>query len=146
MDKQLATMGRVFQALGDPTRLRILGLLLGGEVCVCHIHESLGIPQPKASRHLAYLRRTGLVETRKQGLWVYYRLADSRDALVRTIREVVTHTLGHVATVRRDAVRLEKKTGCCVPSAITAPALPCCAPASLKSHPSASVSLVHERY
>jgi len=139
MDKQLTTMGRVFQALGDPTRLRILGLLLGGEVCVCHIHESLGIPQPKASRHLAYLRRTGLVETRKQGLWVYYRLADSRDALIRTIRQVVTHTLGHVATVRRDAARLEKKTGCCMPNSATADALPCCTPARPESHASASL-------
>jgi len=53
MDKQLIAMERVFQALGDKTRLRILGLLLTGEVCVCHIHESLGVSQPNASRHLA---------------------------------------------------------------------------------------------
>ena len=138
MEKQLTMMGRVFQALGDPTRLRILGLLLAGEVCVCHIHESLGISQPKASRHLAYLRRTGLVETRREGLWVYYRLADSRDALIRTIREVVTHTLGHLTTVRRDAARLEKKTGCCVPAGAGAPALACCAAASEESSERAS--------
>ena len=126
MDKQLSTMQRVFQALGDVTRLRILGLLLTGEVCVCHIHESLGVSQPKASRHLAYLRRSGLVETRRQGLWVYYRLAASNDALIRTLREVVTHTLAHVTTVRRDAARLQKKTGCCVPEASTSPTYACC--------------------
>ena len=67
-------MAALFQALGDATRLRILGLLLSGEVCVCHIHESLRIPQPKVSRHLAYLRRSGLVDTRRDGLWVFYRL------------------------------------------------------------------------
>src|SRR5712692_8448887 len=64
MTKHMSEMERLFKALADATRLRILGLLLTGEVCVCHIHESLKIPQPKASRHLAYLRRAGLVETR----------------------------------------------------------------------------------
>src|SRR5215468_1525454 len=126
MDKQLATMEGVFQALGDKTRLRILGLLLTGEVCVCHIHESLGVSQPKASRHLAYLRRSGMVQTRRDGLWVYYRLADSNDALIRTIREVVTHALSHLAIVRRDAARLQKKTGCCLPASPGAPMLTCC--------------------
>src|SRR4029077_9887503 len=116
MKKPLTEMERVFKALADTTRLRILGLLLAGEVCVCHIHESLRVSQPKASRHLAYLPRAGLVETRRQGLWVYYRLAESADPVVSTIREVVTHTLGHVATVQRDADRLQKKTGCCLPA------------------------------
>ena len=63
----IAEMETLFQALADETRLRILGLLLAGEVCVCDIHESLKVPQPKASRHLAYLRRSGLVETRREG-------------------------------------------------------------------------------
>lgn len=126
MDKQLSTMEKVFQALGDKTRLRILGLLLTGEVCVCNIHETLGISQPKASRHLAYLRRSGIVQTRREGLWIYYRLADSSDGLIRTIREVVTHSLGHLATVRRDAARLQKKTGCCLPDSAPAPTLSCC--------------------
>src|ERR1700752_1846813 len=74
MAKQLPEMETLFKALADATRLRILGLLLTGEVCVCDIHESLKIPQPKASRHLAYLRRSGLVDTRRDGLWVHYRL------------------------------------------------------------------------
>ena len=117
----------LFQALGDANRLRILGLLLTGEVCVCHIHESLRISQPKASRHLAYLRKAGLVETRRQGLWVYYRLADkSGDPVTKTIRDVVTHTLGHIATVRRDADRLQKKTGCCLPTSAASPTFACC--------------------
>src|SRR6188508_825593 len=96
MDSRLASMERLFQALGDVTRLRILGLLMTGEVCVCHIHESLKISQPKASRHLAYLRRAGLVTTRREGLWVHYQLAPATDPVVATIQQAVTHALGHV--------------------------------------------------
>jgi ArsR family transcriptional regulator, arsenate/arsenite/antimonite-responsive transcriptional repressor len=128
MTTQLRSMERLFQALGDATRLRILGLLLTGEVCVCDIHESLKISQPKASRHLAYLRRAGLVASRREGLWMHYRLAETRDPLVETIRQAVTHTLGHVDSVRRDADRLQKKTGCCLPSAVRSPTWTCCPP------------------
>jgi ArsR family transcriptional regulator len=120
-------MERLFQALGDTTRLRILGLLLTGEVCVCDIHDSLKIPQPKASRHLAYLKRAGLVEARRQGLWMYYRLAEIADPLLDTVRGAVTHTLSHVESVRRDASRLQKKNGCCLPTVVGPAALKCCA-------------------
>jgi ArsR family transcriptional regulator, arsenate/arsenite/antimonite-responsive transcriptional repressor len=115
MSKQLSELDRLFKALADPTRLRILGLLLTGEVCVCHIHESLRIPQPKASRHLAYLRRAGLVDTRRDGLWIHYRLAVSDDPVVRIIQQAVAHSLRHVEAVEKDADRLQKKTGCCLP-------------------------------
>src|SRR5213592_1045811 len=87
MSHPLIEMERVFKALGDCTRLRILGLLLTGEVCVCDIHESLRIPQPKASRHLAYLRRSGLVETRRDGLWVHYRMATLADPVLGAIAD-----------------------------------------------------------
>jgi ArsR family transcriptional regulator len=126
MTKPLADLERLFQALGDETRLRILGLLLTGEVCVCHIHESLRVPQPKASRHLAYLRRAGLVKTRRDGLWVHYRLAESSDPVIGMIRQAVAHALGHVDGVQRDTARLQKKTGCCLPAAADAPTFACC--------------------
>ena len=85
----------IFRALSDQTRLRILNLLCGGELCVCHLVAVLGVPQPTASRHLAYLRRAGLVVARKEGLWSYYRLAPSRaksyqmllDCLAQCFRE-----------------------------------------------------------
>lgn len=128
MSTQIQSIERLCRALGDATRLRILGLLLSGEVCVCDIHDSLKISQPKASRHLAYLRRAGLVAARRDGLWMYYRLAETRDPLVETIRDAVTHTLGHVDSLQRDAARLQKKTGCCVPAVVGAPALTCCRP------------------
>ena len=126
MRNDLQAIGGLFQALSDPTRLRILGLLLAGEVCVCHIHESLKLAQPKVSRHLAYLRRSGLVNTRKEGLWVYYRLSDSSDPILTTVREAVTHVLGHFDTVARDAQRLQRATGCAVPLRQHAPGLACC--------------------
>ena len=124
-DEELTSIDRLCKALADPTRLRILGLLSSGEVCVCHIQDSLGIPQPKASRHLAYLRRTGLVETRKRGLWVYYRLASRRDGVAQTILDAVQHCIGHLPTARLDAARLEEETGCCV-VVPAAPTFDCC--------------------
>lgn len=126
MDKDLLALSRLFKALADPTRVRILGLLLGGEVCVCNIHDSLRIPQPKASRHLAYLRRAGLVHAEKRGLWVYYRLADRRDGLVQMLRDAVHHSAAHLATVKRDAVRLQERTGCCAPALTPAAGCACC--------------------
>ena len=125
--KKMTELERLFQALGDATRLRILGLLVAGEVCVCDIHETLKIPQSKASRHLAYLRRAGLVATRREGLWIHYRLADVSDPVLRAITVAVNHALTHVDVVRQDAARLQKKTGCCMPTREAVPGLPCCA-------------------
>lgn len=71
------TLETVFRALSDRTRLRILNLLRGGELCVCDLVDVLDVPQPTASRHLAYLRKAGLVLARKEGLWHYYRLSPS---------------------------------------------------------------------
>ena len=121
--------GQVFKALADPTRIRILALLTAGEICVCHIYESLRLPQSLVSRHLAYLRRSGLVEARKEGLWVYYRVAEPRDEVTATLLDAVYHCVGHLSTVARDAKRLEKRTGSC---AVThpAPGFACCGPAT----------------
>jgi ArsR family transcriptional regulator len=128
MAKQISEMETLFKALADATRLRILGLLLTGEVCVCHIHESLRIPQPKASRHLAYLRRCGLVDTRRDGLWVHYRLATLPDPILAAIVTAVRHALTHVDVVHKDADRLQKRTGCCLPVPGDVAGPPCCAP------------------
>jgi ArsR family transcriptional regulator, arsenate/arsenite/antimonite-responsive transcriptional repressor len=130
MAKQLTEMETLFKALADATRLRILGLLLTGEVCVCDIHESLKIPQPKASRHLAYLRRSGLVDTRRDGLWIHYRLGQLADPVMAAIVDAVRHALTHVDSVHRDAERLQKRTGCCVPTPGDAMRGACCTPES----------------
>jgi ArsR family transcriptional regulator len=116
MAKRIVEMETLFKALADGTRLRILGLLLGGEICVCDIQATLKIPQSKTSRHLAYLRRTGLVDTRREGLWIHYRLSASSDPVLAAISSAVTHALTHVDVVRKDGERLKKRTGCCVPA------------------------------
>ena len=128
MAKQLTEMEDLFKALADGTRLRILGLLLTGEVCVCDIHESLKIPQSKASRHLAYLRRAGLVETRREGLWIHYRIGTLADPVLAAVGDAVRHALTHVDTIRRDGERLKKRTGCCVPTPGEVAGVSCCAP------------------
>ena len=123
---ELNAMENVLKALGDQARLRILGLLMTGEVCVCHLHESLRLPQPTVSRHLAYLRRTGLVESRKEGLWVHYRLREPTDRVLRTIVDSVTHCVTHLPTTTQDRKRLERATGCCVEATGAPPEAACC--------------------
>jgi ArsR family transcriptional regulator, arsenate/arsenite/antimonite-responsive transcriptional repressor len=128
VNKQLVALENVLKALADRTRLRIVGLLGAGEICVCHIHESLGIPQPTASRHLAYLRRAGLVEGRKEGLWVHYRLAKLDDPVLQAVLDSAAHAVGHLGAAERDLRRLSTK--------VELPAIPrvmpisssCCAP------------------
>lgn len=107
-DKKLAALETLFKALADGTRLRILALLQAGEICVCDIHGSLGLPQPTVSRHLAYLRKAGLVQGRKEGLWVHYRLAALPDPVAQTVVEAVNHALGHVEAGEKDRRRLLK--------------------------------------
>lgn len=106
-------MEALFKAMADQTRLRILALLAGGEVCVCDIHETLGIPQPRASRHLAYLRRAGLVLDRKDGLWVYYSLADPDDPVLKTLLSNTVHCLCHVPGVTHKARDAQPGLACC---------------------------------
>ncbi len=106
----------LFAALSDPTRLRLLGLLQGGEVCVCDLFGALSIPQPTASRHLAILRRVGLVSVRKQGLWSYYALATPQSELHAKVLESLAHCSGDAADGSKDKTRLakvRKARGCC---------------------------------
>ena len=82
----------IFKALADETRLRILLLLLDGELCVCELISALELPQSTVSRHLAYLKRTGWVCDRKQGVWMYYRL-DDKVVLIRELQAVLKKNL-----------------------------------------------------
>ena len=107
-NRTLDELETIFKALADRTRLRILGLLSAGEVCVCDIHGSLDLPQPTVSRHLAYLRKSGLVEGRKDGLWVHYRLAPLPDPVLQAVLDAVGHALGHLDAQQRDRRRLAK--------------------------------------
>lgn len=75
----------LFKTLADPTRLRLLNLLACGETCVCDLTNTLRVVQPKVSRHLAQLKRAGLVDVRRDGKWTYYRWAQHGDPLVRRV-------------------------------------------------------------
>jgi ArsR family transcriptional regulator len=129
MAAQIQTLAAVYRTLADPTRLRVLALLADGEVCVCHIHQSLKLPQPTVSRHLAYLRRAGLVETRRDGLWVHYRLAAPKDSRLRAVVDAAVHAVGHVTSTRADRQRLERHVVRPPSGTRLLPVLSCCAPA-----------------
>jgi ArsR family transcriptional regulator len=105
--KDLEALTSVYAALADPTRLRILSLLGDGEICVCHIHASLDVPQPTASRHLAYLRKAGLVEARREGIWMHYRLAPLANPVVASVVQAALHALTHTDISARDERRLQ---------------------------------------
>src|SRR4051812_49639309 len=109
----LEQTNRLFKAFADPVRLRLLSLLADREVCVCHLHEALDLPQPTVSRHLAYLRKAGLVVGRKDGLWVHYRLAEPVGELHRALRDAVVPCLADLASLRADRDRLAKLSCCC---------------------------------
>lgn len=114
----LAESTRLLKAFADPVRLRLLSLLSGDrvEICVCHLHEALALPQPTVSRHLAYLRKHGLVVGRKEGLWVHYRLARSRAGLHRILLGCLGSCLGDAEIFARDRQRLDRAISCCGPS------------------------------
>jgi ArsR family transcriptional regulator, arsenate/arsenite/antimonite-responsive transcriptional repressor len=96
----------VLKALADPTRLRILALLASGEICVCHIHTALNVPQPTASRHLAALKKSALVEDRKVGLWKHYRLKRLTDPAVQAVVDSAVRAASGTVAVSRDCCRL----------------------------------------
>lgn len=105
-----------FAAFSDPTRLRILHLLSEGEICVGDLVMILDMPQPTISRHLAYLRRSALVETRKSGLWMYYSLAAPRSQFHRKLLDCLSACFADVPELKRDARRMQKLKsdgGCC---------------------------------
>ena len=89
----------LFKALADKTRLRILALLGNNEVCVCHIHDSLGLPQPTVSRHLAYLRKSGLVATRRDGVWMHYQVSRSLSPVIQGVVSAAVDALKLLAVL-----------------------------------------------
>jgi ArsR family transcriptional regulator len=107
---------RTFKALADETRLRILALLLAeGELCVCDIMAALHLPQSTASRHLAYLKNTGWVEDRRQGVWMYYAVSAGADQVRKELVPLLERALAASGEAVTDRARLEKlgKGSCC---------------------------------
>src|SRR3954468_25036506 len=102
-----------FRALADRTRLRLLNLMDTDEVCVCYFVEVLKVNQPKISRHLAYLRRARVVEARREGKWMHYRIVEPPGEHAARIFREVRAWLREDAEMRRDRERLVKV--CCAP-------------------------------
>lgn len=108
IDKEL-----YFRALADRTRLRLLNLIRSDEVCVCFFVEILKTNQPKISRHLAYLRRAGIVDARREGQWMHYRIAEPTDPDAARLLKDVMSWLANDQEMQRDRERLVKI--CCAP-------------------------------
>lgn len=102
-----------FRALADRTRLRIINLMGNQEVCVCFFVEILKTNQPKVSRHLAYLRRAGIVAARRDGIWMHYRLATPNDENAARVLQEVRAWLAKDTRMQQDLNRLNKI--CCAP-------------------------------
>jgi len=101
----------LFATLSDPTRLRLLNLLDGREVCVCYFVEILGQSQPKISRHLAYLRRAGVVAARREGKWMHYKIVMPRHAGAAKILRETLSVIRKEKAMRTDLARLGKACG-----------------------------------
>ena len=102
-----------FKAFSDRTRLRILHLLLKGEMCVCDIVSVTRVPQPTASRHLAYLRRAGLIVRRKDSFWSYYELAPAESEFHRSLLKCLKECFRDVPELAGDAKRAARaRTRC----------------------------------
>lgn len=101
----------LFQALGDRTRLRLLHLMTEGEICVCYFVEVLGESQPKISRHLAYLRRVGIVAARREGKWMHYRIVRPADPYVARVLDCALDAVREDRQMQRDRAALER--ACC---------------------------------
>lgn len=108
---------QLFKALSDETRLRILALLGSGELCVCDLIAVLDLPQSTVSRHLAYLRNSGLVEDRRQGIWMYYRLSPDASPFQTELLALLQARLSESVQASRDQSSLREYLGRKVSSA-----------------------------
>jgi ArsR family transcriptional regulator len=113
MTKKTYDLEFLFKALADQTRLRLISLIGDSEVCVCFLVAILKSSQPKISRHLAYLRRAGLVASRREGKWMHYRLSAPPDDHAAGIFREVRVSLAEHPELQRDREKLEQV--CCVP-------------------------------
>ena len=113
------TLATLFAALADNTRLRLLNLMAGREVCVCYFVEILRQSQPKISRHLAYLRKAGIVSARREGKWMHYRISVPADAGVAAILDAALASLRSNPQMQADLARLAR--ACCTPQKLVVP-------------------------
>jgi ArsR family transcriptional regulator len=104
-------LAKLMKALADETRLRMVVLLAHGELCVCHLESGLDIPQPTASRHLGVLRAAGVVEARRDGSWIHYRLAPQADPTAERVLRALVEAFGREDVLAADVERLRRTRG-----------------------------------
>jgi ArsR family transcriptional regulator len=105
----MKTTAQIFKALGDETRLRIMALLLGGqELCVCDLMAALDLPQSSVSRHLSYLRNAGLVDDRRQGIWMYYTINKESTEHASILSDLLSAMLFEQDKATQDKLLLKK--------------------------------------
>jgi ArsR family transcriptional regulator len=105
------SLTKLFRALGDETRLRIVALLSHGELCVCHIEKALDLSQPNVSRQLGILRAAGIVDPRRDGSWMYYAIARQEHDSVKAILDRLVTLFGAERAIRADHAKLRKSCG-----------------------------------
>ena len=113
---QTVPLDHLFRALADPTRLRLINLMSEQEICVCYFIEVIGAPQPKISRHLAYMRRAGIVAARREGKWMHYRLTIPQNTHAASILKGTLQALKQDKEMQRDCERLNR--ACCGPKSL----------------------------
>jgi ArsR family transcriptional regulator len=113
------SLAALFAALADTTRLRLLNLMAGREVCVCYFVEILGQSQPKISRHLAYLRNAGVVAARREGKWMHYSICPPAETASAAILSAVLASLRSDKQMQADTTKLDR--ACCAPQKLIVP-------------------------
>jgi ArsR family transcriptional regulator len=116
---QSVSLAALFAALADTTRLRLLNLMAGREVCVCYFVQILGQSQPKISRHLAYLRKAGIVAARREGKWMHYRICPPADASAASILAAALASFPTDPQMQADRASLDR--ACCAPQRLVVP-------------------------
>jgi ArsR family transcriptional regulator len=111
-------LASLFAALADTTRLRLLNLMAGREVCVCYFVEILRQGQPKISRHLAYLRRAGIVAARREGKWMHYRISPPADTAAASVLAATLASFREDKQMQADLAKLDR--ACCAPQKLVA--------------------------
>ena len=111
VDLDVRPLSKLFRALGDESRLRIVALLAHGELCVCHLERALEMSQPTVSRHLGVLRGAGVVDYRRAGSWMYYRLTEQEHETVEMMLVTLTKAFGAERALRTDHAKLRRSCG-----------------------------------
>jgi len=104
----MSSLDKVFKALSDPNRLRIVNILMQRDACVCEIQAILNLPQAFLSRHLAYLRNSGIARDRREGPRVYYSLSLRNDEAGRALREFLAQILPALEDHQKDLAKLKE--------------------------------------